>query len=78
MAEKAVKELSRELLIMVSDTQDVTSTTLSLAVANLNARIRAPGLSAHELWTQRDQVSGEQTPFDDEELINIQHQRRKL
>ena len=77
VAEKAVKELSRELLIMVSDTQDVTPTTLSLAVANLNARVRAPGLSSHELWTQRDQMSGEQLPFHDDELINEQHQRRK-
>ena len=77
VAEKSIRELTRELLIVVPNTSEITSTSLAIAVANLNARVRAPGLSAHELWTQRDQVSGEQLPFNDEELISSQHQRRK-
>ena len=54
----------------------ITSLQLSQAVAILNGRIRSSGMSAHELWTQRDQVSGEQLPLNDRELIIKQHQQR--
>lgn len=76
VSEKAVRELSRELLILTPESQEISATTLALAVANLNSRVRAPGLSAYELWTQRDQISGEQLPIDDSILIEEQHERR--
>ena len=77
VAESAIGELSREILVLIPDNKEITPTTLSLAVANLNSRIRAPGLSSQEIWTQRDQVSGEQLPVIDEELISSQHRRRR-
>ena len=40
-----------------------------VTLANLNSRIRKDGLSAHEIWTQRDQVTGEQLPIVDRQLI---------
>lgn len=42
----------------------------------MNARIRKGGLSAREIWTQRDQVTGQQLPIDDRELIIHQHLSR--
>ena len=50
--------------------------TLSLATATLNTRIRSHGLSAKEIWTQRDQITGEQLPLDDQQLILSQHATR--
>ena len=78
VVDKAIKELSRELLILLPVSGVISPTTLALAVANLNSRVRAPGLSAHELWTQRDQFSGEQLPVDDEGFIRAQQERRLL
>ena len=49
---------------------------LSQAVASLNSRLRASGMSSHELWTQRDQVSGEQLPLNDRELILEKYKQR--
>ena len=42
----------------------------------MNARIRQHGLSARELWTQRDQLTGEQLPVDDRQVIIQQYQSR--
>ena len=44
----------------------LSSVTLAVATANTNSRVRRDGLSARELWTQRDQLTGSQLPFDDE------------
>ena len=76
VADKAIRELTRELLILTPESKEITATTLALAVANTNARVRAPGVSACELWTQRDSVSGEQLLIDDNVLIADQHRRR--
>jgi hypothetical protein len=78
VAEKGIRELIRELLILSSSEAPVSPTTLSLAVANLNSRIRATGLSAHEVFTQREQTSGEQLSLDDNRIITEQQERRKL
>ena len=47
--------------------------TLALATANANSRIRRDGLSAREVWTQRDQLTGEQLPIVDRQLILSQN-----
>ena len=78
VAEKAIKELQRELLSISPTGAQINPVSLSLAVANLNSRIRAPGLSAHELWTQRDQVTGDQLPIDDSKIIASQQYRRGM
>ena len=55
VAEHAIKDLGIELLQLSPDGGPVSTTvTLALATANLNSRIRTDGLSAREVWTQRD------------------------
>ena len=76
VAEKAVRELIKEILCISPEGGAISSTTLSEAVASLNARIRAPGISAHEFYTQRDQTTGVQLSLDDLQLIHDQHARR--
>ena len=76
VAEKAVRELIREILLISPEGGKITSTTLSEAVAMLNSRLRAPGISAHEIYMQRDQSSGVQLTIDDLGLIKDQQRRR--
>ena len=76
VAEKAVRELIKEMLILQPNGGPISSTVLSEATANLNSRIRAPGVSAHEIFTQRDQNTGKQLTLDDVKLIEDQYRRR--
>lgn len=73
IAEHAVMELGQELLHLSPEGGPVSQVTLALATANLNARLRHTGLSGRELWTQRDQVTAEQLPIDDRQVILTQH-----
>ena len=77
VVDKAIKELIREIQIKVPHGGPISPTTLDLAVASLNSRIRSSGLSAQELWTQRDQVSGIQLPIHDRDIIKSQNQQRR-
>jgi hypothetical protein len=43
----------------------------------MNSRIRGSGLSALEMWTQRDQMTGTQLPISDNHLIQRQHLERQ-
>jgi hypothetical protein len=76
IAEHAIEELGIELLHVAPDGGIASPSTLSIATANLNARIRKDGLSARDVWTQRDQITGEQLPLDDHKLIADQHASR--
>jgi len=76
VAEKAIQELEDELLKLDRDSKSVNESSLSIAVANLNSRVRASGLSSREMLTQRDQFTGEQLPLEDRKLISDQHHRR--
>ena len=76
VAEKAVKELILEMLNLFPGGGKLSSTELSHAVAVLNSRLRAPGVSAYEVFTQRDQTTGMQLSLDDLALINEQYDRR--
>ncbi|XP_048586163.1 uncharacterized protein LOC125568287 [Nematostella vectensis] len=76
VAEKAVQELEREILQLDPLGGPVSEVALAVATANLNARIRLRGLSAREMWTQRDQFSNSQLPFQDQTLIEKQHDQR--
>ena len=77
IAEKAVQELEDELLRCDPDQPTLTGATLAIAVARLNSRLRHQGLSARELWTQRDQFNHKQLPLDDRRVILEQHDRRQ-
>ena len=74
--DKAIKELQRELRVQNPIGGPISSMSLDMAVATLNSRLRDPGLSAQEMWTGRDQVSGEQLAFEDRALIENQFRRR--
>ena len=79
VAEKAIQELEEEL-VKNSDqdhsTANITPRSLSLALPALNSRIRTRGLSAIEMWLQRDQWTNEQLPVSDLNLISQQQQHR--
>lgn len=78
VGERAVQELEHELLRVDPSGAPVSLTQLSLASSNLNARIRDRGLSAREMWTQRDQFNNDQIPISDRHLIMEQsHTRSK-
>ena len=74
--DKAIRELVRELLILNPMGGPTSPRELSQAIANLNSRYRKSGLSAHEMWTQRDQISGDQLPIDDRQIIINQYNSR--
>ena len=50
---------------------------ICVANATLNSRIRSRGLSAREMWTQRDQLSNILFPLSDYDLISQQQSLRK-
>ena len=76
VAEKSMRELIRELLILSPQGGRISQAILSQALANMNSRFRGSGLSAHEVYTQREQASGLQLNLKDEVLIADQHRRR--
>jgi hypothetical protein len=77
VAEHAVEELGLECLQVSPEGGPISKVTLALATANMNSRIRRSGLSAHEIWTQRDQFTGEQLPIIDRQLILSQDISRR-
>lgn len=76
VAEKANQELEVELLKQDPLGRYVSPRDLALATAQLNCRIRARGLSAREMLTQRDQFSNSQIPVVDRDLIMQQNTTR--
>ena len=54
----------------------VSADGLALATARLNSRLRLPGLSSRELWTQRNQFTHEQLPLSDYNFILGKHAQR--
>ena len=76
VAEKAVQELENELLRQDPFGGTVSPCTLAVATAALNSRLRSRGLSAREMWTQRDQFSNVQIPMEDSCFIASQNQQR--
>ena len=77
VAERAIAELGVGLLKLHPEGGPVTPVLLAHAVANKNSRIRRDGLSAREIWTQRDQMTGETLPTVDRDIILSQNAARK-
>ena len=77
VAERAIEELGAEVLNISPHGDPVSKLTLALATANLNTRIRRNGMSSREMWTQRDQITGEQLPIVDREIICDQNRARE-
>ena len=76
VAEKAVYELEEELLKQEPGGRPVSAVGFALATARLNSRLRLPGLSSRELWTQRNQFTHEQLPLSDYNFILDKHAQR--
>ena len=76
VAEKAIQELEDEIRRSDPSNGILTPLALSLVTARLNTRIRNRGLSAREMWMQRDQFSNDQLPISDRELIYSQYDLR--
>ena len=76
VAESAIRELGLEILNISPEGGPVSRVSLALATATMNMRIRRDGMSARELWTQRDQLTGEQLPLDDRQIILSQQLSR--
>ena len=76
VAKKAVAEVEEELRRKAPDGSSVTPLGLSLAISRLNSRLRRRGISAHEMWTHRDQFSNSQIPINDQDIIKAQHKQR--
>ena len=47
-----------------------------LNIHKLNDRIRDGGVSARELWTKRDQFTGQQLPINDNKVISSKYENR--
>ena len=77
VAERAIREVHAELNRLLQDSTEISEKVLSKAMANLNGRIRSHGLSAREIWTQRDQFTGKQIPVDDLMMIRSQEEKKK-
>ena len=77
VTEKAIRKLEDELVRIDPTGCHVTHLALALASASLNSRIRSRGLSAREMWFQRDQFTNQQIPTSDPLLIQSQHSLRK-
>ena len=69
VAERAIQELQTEILRQQPVPGPITTMILTLATARLNTRIRSNGMSAREMWTQRDQFTSNQLPISDLDLI---------
>ena len=68
-AEKAIAEIEDELFCQVPNSGPVTNLSLSIAIARLNSRLCRHGISAHELWTQRNQFIHNQLQISDRNII---------
>lgn len=77
VAERAIHELEVEILRFDPDNKVVSHLSLALITARFNTRIRNRGLSAREMWSQRDQFLNTQIPIIDQDLILAQHELRQ-
>jgi hypothetical protein len=76
VAEKAIRELREELVRVHPKGGPITDTTLAVATDNLNGVIRHLGRSSKELYTLRDQNSGENLQIVDKDISEKQHTAR--
>lgn len=70
--DKGISELISEILRLKPEGGQVDEIDLSLAVSQLNSRIRGRGLTAWEILVQRDSVTGQRLDIDDEVLLQGQ------
>ena len=80
--ESTVAEVKRELLHLAQINTPISQATLSLAVRNLNNRVRASGRSAKEMLTMRDTLANVEVKVSDttlkEELATRREEQHKI
>ena len=69
IAERCIREIHAELNRIQPGGGLISDTVLAQAVSAINSRIRSGGLSSKELWTHRDEFTGDQIPVNDQEMI---------
>ena len=77
IGESTVGEVKRELLLLADPNKPISQATLSLAIRNLNSRVRASGKTAWEMLTSRDAMTDTKTETNDETLKEDLKQRRE-
>ena len=75
VAERAIQDLEEELSREPQLLSHITEVALARVTARLNARIRTDGLSAREIFFQRDQFTNNQIEFSDRSVITAKHNR---
>ena len=76
VAERTVQEIESDLLTHDPSGGAISEVVLATCTARLNSRIRSRGLSAREMFFQRDQFNNDQLPIVDWDLISQQHQSK--
>ena len=77
VAERANREVHSSLVTILPLGGKITAEQLQTALAHLNSKPRWSTLSAVELWTGRDMISGESLIFEQEDIITEQAARRE-
>ena len=76
--DKGCRELEEEIKQLEPEGRKITSSTLKLAILNLNSKLRRRGnISSFEINVARDQNTGENLKLDDQTLRSDQLQTRK-
>lgn len=73
VAAKAIQELREQILKIFPSGGPISPVVLARATNNLNSLIQHSGRSAIELWTSRDQSSGDIIQIDDQQLSDAQN-----
>lgn len=76
IVERAISEIHAQLTRIQPHGGRITSSTLAIAISNVNSQLRNAGLSAREIWTQRDQFNGKQLPLSDRQIIHDRNNQR--
>ena len=76
-AEICNQELQKEILKITNKSGPITSLQLSLAVRNMNNRIRYNGLTAKEILFRRNLLNNEAIPVNDSDLISAMKNNRE-
>ena len=77
IADKGISEFHGEICRLKPEGGSVSEIELSIAVANLNSRVRETGYSAIELWTSRDMITGGGLSLDFDNIIKNKVARRE-
>ena len=76
VAERAIKDMHYYIVAVQPAGGKLTDAVLAHATSLMNSKIRWSNMSAYELWTGRDMITGEALQFDQKDIIEHQHQRR--